>query len=478
MEWHQRSASTPARLRWHQHGPDELAHYARAAFDIQYEFPFGWQEIEGIHNRGDFDLGRHQEFSGKKLEYFDQAANERYLPFVVETSAGADRVTLTAAGRRLPRGGGRGRDPRRARLPSGARADQGRRVPAGQEGRHAGDRRPRCTTTSSARFPAFYDDSGAIGRRYRRLDEAGTPFCITVDGDTLADRTVTVRHRDTMQQERVGHGPGGRLRRGEDRTGTTEACASPTSKPWSAGWPTRFPASFSRGSPRSSSRPARCRIRRGPDIFTHGRVHPAPGAAGGGPEAVQSRVVLYHGSFAALARVNAGTRLAGGGVGDADPRAAPPPRVARAGARPGGVRLGGRAELRPAGRGDLRSGVLPVGVPRWATMPGAWRTTSFSTGSWPRCPTPSRSAGAGGSTWCRSRRGVASGVPDPRGRHRSARGRAGAGGAPEARHARPPSAGQAVSCRGAGRRAHGLSSRHRWRGLSLSHERDGPWSTR
>ena len=105
-----RSASRRAKLRWHQHGPDELAHYARAAFDIQFDFPFGWQEIEGIHNRGDFDLGRHQEFSGKKLEYFDQAANERYLPFVVETSAGADRIAAHAAGGRVPRGDGRGRD--------------------------------------------------------------------------------------------------------------------------------------------------------------------------------------------------------------------------------------------------------------------------------------------------------------------------------------------------------------------------------
>ena len=107
MQWHHDLGLDPARLRWHQHGPDELAHYARAAFDIQYEFPFGWQEIEGIHNRGDFDLGRHQEYSGKKLDYFDQATNERFLPYIVETSAGADRVTLDAAGGRLPRGGGR-----------------------------------------------------------------------------------------------------------------------------------------------------------------------------------------------------------------------------------------------------------------------------------------------------------------------------------------------------------------------------------
>jgi len=95
MAWHRDLGLAPAKLQWHQHGPDELAHYARAAFDIQYEFPFGWQEIEGIHNRGDFDLGRHQEYSGKKLEYFDQPTNQRYLPYIVETSAGADRVALT-----------------------------------------------------------------------------------------------------------------------------------------------------------------------------------------------------------------------------------------------------------------------------------------------------------------------------------------------------------------------------------------------
>ena len=93
MQWHHELGLNPARLRWHQHGPDELAHYARAAFDVQYEFPFGWQEIEGIHNRGDFDLGRHQEYSGKKLDYFEQATNERFIPYIVETSAGADRVT-------------------------------------------------------------------------------------------------------------------------------------------------------------------------------------------------------------------------------------------------------------------------------------------------------------------------------------------------------------------------------------------------
>ena len=106
-QWHHDLGLNPAKLRWHQHGPDELAHYAKAAYDIEYEFPFGWQEIEGIHNRGDFDLGRHQEYSGKKLEYFDQAA-ERALPPVHHRDLRRRRpVDADAAGGRLPRGGGR-----------------------------------------------------------------------------------------------------------------------------------------------------------------------------------------------------------------------------------------------------------------------------------------------------------------------------------------------------------------------------------
>ncbi len=192
-----------ARLQWHQHGPDELAHYARAAFDVQYQFPFGWQEIEGIHNRGDFDLGRHQEASGKKLEYFDQAANERYLPFIVETSAGADRVTLTllvdAYREEEVEGETRvvlGLHPAIAPIKAGV-------FPLVKK-----DGMPELATALyhdiKQRFTCFYDDSGAIGRRYRRMDEAGTPFGITIDGDTISARTVTVRHRDSMQQERVG----------------------------------------------------------------------------------------------------------------------------------------------------------------------------------------------------------------------------------------------------------------------------------
>jgi glycyl-tRNA synthetase len=202
MAWHRGLGLTPTKLQWHQHTGSELAHYAKAAFDVQYQFPFGWQEIEGIHNRGDFDLGRHQEYSGKKLEYFDQAENRRYLPYVVETSAGADRVTLTllvdAYREEEVEGETRvvlGLSPAVAPIKAGV-------FPLVKK-----DGMPELATTVyhdlRRELACFYDDSGAIGRRYRRMDEAGTPFGVTIDGETLSNRTVTVRHRDSMQQERV-----------------------------------------------------------------------------------------------------------------------------------------------------------------------------------------------------------------------------------------------------------------------------------
>jgi glycyl-tRNA synthetase len=203
MAWHHALGLAPAKLRWHQHEHGELAHYAKAAYDIEYEFPFGWNEIEGIHNRTDFDLGRHQEFSGKKLDYFDQAANERFVPYIVETSAGADRVTLTvlvdAYREEQVEGETRvvlGLHPSIAPIKAGV-------FPLVKK-----DGMPEFATELYRELrtavPCFYDDSGAVGRRYRRMDEAGTPFCITVDGQTLQDRTVTVRHRDSMVQDRVG----------------------------------------------------------------------------------------------------------------------------------------------------------------------------------------------------------------------------------------------------------------------------------
>jgi glycyl-tRNA synthetase len=172
------------------------------AFDIEYEFPFGWQEIEGIHNRGDFDLTRHQEYSGKKLDYYDQGANERFVPYIVETSAGADRVALTTlvdayreeeveGETRVVLGFHPAIAPIKAAVFPLVKKDG---MPELADRLYHDLRR---------RFPCFYDDSGAIGRRYRRMDEAGTPFCVTVDGQTADDRTVTVRQRDSMSQERV-----------------------------------------------------------------------------------------------------------------------------------------------------------------------------------------------------------------------------------------------------------------------------------
>jgi len=206
LEWHYGLGLDPARLEFHQHSAQELAHYARAAFDINFDFggSLGFQEIEGVHNRSDFDLRQHQEFSSKRLEYVDQAHNKRYLPFVIETSVGADRATLAV-------------------LVNALREEA---VPGEQEGRtvlgihpalapiKAGvfpltkkDGQPEMAEQLAAalrkRFPVFYDDAGAIGRRYRRQDEAGTPFGITIDGDSTKNDDVTVRFRDDMAQIRV-----------------------------------------------------------------------------------------------------------------------------------------------------------------------------------------------------------------------------------------------------------------------------------
>jgi glycyl-tRNA synthetase len=202
LAWHHEIGLTPEKLRWHEHGANELAHYARAAFDIEYEFPFGWNEIEGVHNRGDFDLSNHQKASGKKLEYFDQASNTRYLPNIVETSAGADRVTLTLLvdAFREEQVEGETRTvlafhPRLAPIKAAV-------LPLVNK-----DAMPETATALyndlRKHFVCFYDDGGAIGRRYRRQDEVGTPFCLTIDGQTAEDRTVTVRQRDSMLQDRI-----------------------------------------------------------------------------------------------------------------------------------------------------------------------------------------------------------------------------------------------------------------------------------
>ncbi len=140
MAWHVGLGLNPAKLRWHQHGPGELAHYAKAAYDIEYEFSFGWQEVEGVHNRTDFDLRRHQEFSGKKLEYFEQATNEHYLPYRHRNSDRRGPGHPDGDGRRLPGGDGGWRNSSRNGIPAFHRPHQGSDTSTGQEGRHAGTR--------------------------------------------------------------------------------------------------------------------------------------------------------------------------------------------------------------------------------------------------------------------------------------------------------------------------------------------------
>jgi glycyl-tRNA synthetase len=206
LQWHLSLGLERQRLQFHQHTPQELAHYARAAFDVQFDFggTLGFQEIEGVHHRGDFDLTQHQQHSGKRLEYLDQPANRRYVPFVIETSVGADRTLLAVLvnGYReeTVEGEEEGRTVLRI-LPSLAPIKAGIFPLVKKDGmpefaeKLAAELRPH--------FPVFYDESGAIGRRYRRQDEVGTPFCLTIDGQTIQDQTVTVRDRDTLVQERV-----------------------------------------------------------------------------------------------------------------------------------------------------------------------------------------------------------------------------------------------------------------------------------
>ena len=195
------------RLRLREHGPDQLAHYAKKAFDIEYQFPMGWQEVEGIHNRTDFDLQQHQKFSGKKLEFFDESSREKFIPYVIETAVGCDRLVLVAL------------------------CDAYREEEVNDETRVVLKLHPFLSPVTLAILPLSkkpklqemaktlynnlhkdfaleqifmeYDETGSIGKRYRRQDEIGTPFCVTVDFDSLEDHKITVRVRDSMQQERI-----------------------------------------------------------------------------------------------------------------------------------------------------------------------------------------------------------------------------------------------------------------------------------
>jgi glycyl-tRNA synthetase len=199
IQWHLDNGIRKNKLRFHQHKDGELAHYAKAAFDIEYEFPFGWQELEGIHNRSDFDLGRHQEFSGKRLEYIDEEAKERYLPYIVETSAGCDRTLLTILADAYRFDGDRTwLEMHPSMAPYKVAVYPLMKKP------ELLDYANKVLKDVSRKFRTTTDEAGSIGKRYRRQDEIGTPFGVTIDYDTLSGNTVTVRHRDTMVQERIG----------------------------------------------------------------------------------------------------------------------------------------------------------------------------------------------------------------------------------------------------------------------------------
>jgi glycyl-tRNA synthetase len=206
--WYTELGIRPDHLRLRAHDADELSHYSSGTSDVEYLFPIGWSELEGIANRGDFDLSRHAEFSGQKLEYFDQASGERYVPHVIEPAAGADRATLAFL------------------------VDAYDEEMVEREGTGAGEMRtvlrlhPRLAPVKAAVLPLVnkdgqpelarevhealrervlseYDDGGAIGKRYRRQDEIGTPVCLTIDHQSVEDRTITLRDRDSLEQERV-----------------------------------------------------------------------------------------------------------------------------------------------------------------------------------------------------------------------------------------------------------------------------------
>jgi glycyl-tRNA synthetase len=192
-------------LRLHPH--TQLAHYAKAAVDVEYNFPMGWSELEGIHNRSDFDLAQHSKFSGKTLEYFDEPNKEKFIPYVIETAVGCDRLFLTFLC-----------DAYREEVTKDGKGSEDVRVVLGLHPEIAPvkvtvlplSKKEELTSIAeklrdqlAEDFEASYDESASIGKRYRRQDEIGTPYCVTVDFETLNDQAVTVRHRDTMKQERI-----------------------------------------------------------------------------------------------------------------------------------------------------------------------------------------------------------------------------------------------------------------------------------
>jgi len=204
MNWHQALGFGADNYRFHEH--DKLAHYANAAVDVEYRFPFGFKEVEGIHSRTDFDLSQHQKFSGKKITYFDPELNESYVPYVVETSIGVDRMFLQimAASYAEEEVVSEGKIDMRVvlKLPAPLAPVKLAVMPLMKKDGLA-EKAREIIDELKFDFNCQYDEKDSIGKRYRRQDDIGTPFCVTVDHQTMEDQTVTIRYRDTMLQDRV-----------------------------------------------------------------------------------------------------------------------------------------------------------------------------------------------------------------------------------------------------------------------------------
>jgi glycyl-tRNA synthetase len=201
IAWHKALGIPEENYRFHDH--EKLAHYANAAADIEFNFPFGFKELEGIHSRTDFDLSAHQEFSGKKLQYFDPELNKSYVPYVVETSIGLDRMFLSVLSyayneETLEDGSSRVV----LNIPPVLAPVKATVLPLTKKD-GLPEKAKEIMNTLKQDYICQYDEKDAIGKRYRRQDAIGTPYCITIDHQTLEDNTVTIRERDSMQQERV-----------------------------------------------------------------------------------------------------------------------------------------------------------------------------------------------------------------------------------------------------------------------------------
>src|SRR6476659_2518304 len=202
MNWYLHLGLRPDHLRLRAHDADELSHYSSGTSDVEYLFPIGWSELEGIANRGDFDLTQHAKFSGEKLEYFDQATGERYVPHVIEPAAGADRATLAFLVDAYDEEEVEGDQRTVLKLHPALAPVKAAVLPLVRK-----DGQPELARevvdALKGQFQTEYDESGSIGKRYRRHDEIGTPWCVTIDHQSLEDRTVTIRDRDSLAQDRI-----------------------------------------------------------------------------------------------------------------------------------------------------------------------------------------------------------------------------------------------------------------------------------